>query len=196
MNASASVFTRQDEVRSKIRKVSVFSRYARVVFSAIFAFGLVGSVAIVLIGVFGMVFPGPISDLTLTVPQKIWSLAMTALQSGIWLAIVHQLYRLFGNLAGGSIYTADNVRRVRIVGFLWLASSGFMLLPVVWTWLASMGFVEPWSLTKAVLGTAWPEALNSFVSAGFILLISWVLDVGLYEKDQADALQRDADLVI
>ena len=34
------------------------------------------------------------------------------------------------------------------------------------------------------------------LTAGLILLVSWVMDVGLYEKDHADALQRDADLVI
>jgi hypothetical protein len=38
--------------------------------------------------------------------------------------------------------------------------------------------------------------LNSIVSAGLILLASWIMDLGLYEKDHADALRRDADLVI
>src|SRR6185503_21316176 len=39
---------------------------------------------------------------------------------GVWLAAVRQLYRLFGNLAAGAIYTHENVRRVRNVGLLWL----------------------------------------------------------------------------
>ena len=33
-------------------------------------------------------------------------------------------------------------------------------------------------------------------AAGLVLLASWIMDVGLYEKEHADALQRDADLVI
>jgi len=40
------------------------------------------------------------------------------------------------------------------------------------------------------------ETLSFFVSAGLVLLVSWIMDVGLYAKDHADALQRDADLVI
>jgi hypothetical protein len=42
----------------------------------------------------------------------------------------------------------------------------------------------------------WSEALSSAVSAGLLLLVSWIMDVGLHAKDHADALQRDADLVI
>ena len=40
------------------------------------------------------------------------------------------------------------------------------------------------------------ESVSSFFAAGLILLVSWIMDVGLYEKDHADALRRDADLVI
>jgi hypothetical protein len=40
------------------------------------------------------------------------------------------------------------------------------------------------------------QLLGDFVSAGLVLLASWIMDVGLYEKDHADALQRDAELVI
>ena len=40
------------------------------------------------------------------------------------------------------------------------------------------------------------ELLNSFAAAGLVLLVSWIMDVGLYEKQQAEALRRDADLVI
>jgi hypothetical protein len=37
---------------------------------------------------------------------------------------------------------------------------------------------------------------SSFATAGLVLLASWIMDVGLYEKDHADALQRDAELTI
>lgn len=40
------------------------------------------------------------------------------------------------------------------------------------------------------------ELLSSFAAAGLSLLVSWIMDVGLYEKQHAEALRRDADLVI
>ena len=53
MNASASALPREDEVQSKIRKVRTFGRNARVVCAALFGFGLVGSVVVLLIVVLG-----------------------------------------------------------------------------------------------------------------------------------------------
>ena len=40
------------------------------------------------------------------------------------------------------------------------------------------------------------ELLNSFVAAGLVLLVSWIMDVGLFAKEHADALERDAKLTI
>jgi hypothetical protein len=40
------------------------------------------------------------------------------------------------------------------------------------------------------------QLLASFATAGLVLLVSWIMDVGLYEKQHADALRHDADLVI
>jgi hypothetical protein len=40
------------------------------------------------------------------------------------------------------------------------------------------------------------EWLSSIFAAGLVLLASWIMDIGLYEKDHADALERDAELVI
>jgi hypothetical protein len=41
-----------------------------------------------------------------------------------------------------------------------------------------------------------PELFSSFATAGIVLLASWIMDVGLYVKDHADALQHDAELTI
>ena len=59
MNASAPALSREDEVQSKIRKVRKFGRVARVVCAAIYGFGLVGTVALLLIYVPTNI-PGPI----------------------------------------------------------------------------------------------------------------------------------------
>lgn len=196
MNASASTLSREDDVQSKIRKVSTFARFARVVCSAIFGFGVVGTSAMLLMSVFGVFSPGPIDQSGLTPVQKLWVLPLTAAVMSAWLAAVYQLYRLFGNLATGAIYTAENVGRVRRVGFLWLLAAILgLLIPVIWTGLAALGLVEPGEPPKQGW-FSWSDSLASFISAGLVLLISWVMDVGLYEKDHADALRRDADLVI
>jgi hypothetical protein len=197
VNASASASTREGEVQSKIRKISTFGRSARVVCAALFGFGLVAGVVVSLVGVLGIFFPGPGSGQGLTPEQKIWALPTAALFFGVWLAGMYQLYRLFGNLAAGAIYTAENVRRVRNVGLLWLLLAVLgILIPVAWALLIRIGIIEPSMPPKLETWLSWPKSLNSFVTAGMILLVSWIMDVGLYEKDHADALRREADLVI
>jgi hypothetical protein len=187
-------------VQARIRKVSTFSKFARLVCSAIFSFSLVGSVGMFLIGVLGalgVIKPVTFGDQSFSMNEKLWGLPAGALVVGVWLALVYQLYRLFGNLAKGDIYTAENVRRVRHVGLLWILSAVLsVVIPYAWASLVSVGVIEPSDPPKLEVWLSWSESLNSLVSGGLIVLISWVMDVGLYEKDHAAALQRDADLVI
>ena len=193
MNASAPALTREVEIQSKIGKVRAFSRAARIVCSAVFGFGLVGIVGVTLLGLAGAVFHGPDKAMALTSVQKMWLLPISCVVAGVFLATVYQLYRLFGNLAAGAIYTPENVRRLRHVGLLWL------LLAVIGVLFPALAFVlsiSSVSVPKSTLAFSISESLSSFASAGLILLASWIMDVGLYEKDHADALQRDADLVI
>jgi DUF2975 family protein len=205
LNASASALPREEEVQSKIRKVRAFGRNARSVCAVLFGLGLVGSVVLLFIVVRSN-FPAPNSgdggayDI-LTSPLtplqlKVWWLLSVGVAIGVWLAAVHQLYRLFGNLAAGAIYTPENVRRVRYVGLLWLLLAVLnIVLPA--TLVVANGFFDP--PVPIDLDRVFPsfgELLNSFAAAGLVLLVSWIMDVGLYEKEHADALRRDADLVI
>ena len=197
MNASASALSRADEVQSKIRKVSAFSRGARVVCAAVFAFGLTGSVGMLLVGVLSVFNPALGGDSGLTPEQKLWALPLTGALMAAWLAVVYQLYRLFGNLAAGAIYTPENVHRLRQVGILSLIAAVLVtVLPVLWAALISAGLVEASDPPQTVFPFSWSESLSAFFTAGLILLVSWIMDVGLYEKDHAAELQRDADLVI
>lgn len=214
MDSSASAVPREDEVQSKIRKVRAFSRNARVVCAALFGLALIGTIIVPLIAVIvrtgtdvgaGSV-PGmnnhnwgtfDVLQALLTPLQLLVSVFLImGVVVGVWLAALHQLYRLFGNLAAGAIYTPENVRRVRNVG----------LLLLLW---AVLGIVIPTSIVVAHglidasvpidLDRVFPslsELFGSFATAGLVLLVSWIMDVGLYEKDHADALQRDADLTI
>lgn len=196
MNASASALDRDVEVQSEIRKVRRFSHYARVVCSTIFGFGVVGIAFTLLVAALGLFFPKihiATTALAMTPELKLWTTLVTGVMTGVVLAGVYQLYRLFGNLAAGAIYTPENVRRVRQLG----------LLSLLWAALAiaipsavfALGFLDA-SLPDSLAVFPWSEALSSAVSAGLLLLVSWIMDVGLHAKDHADALQRDADLVI
>jgi hypothetical protein len=96
-------------------------------------------------------------------------------------------------MAAGAIYTPENVRRVRRLGLLSLLSAVLAIaIPFI---LFVLDFQDA-SLPESLLVFPWAESLSSAVSAGLLLLVSWIMDVGLHAKDHADALQRDADLVI
>jgi hypothetical protein len=205
MNASVSALPREKEVQSKIRKVRAFGRNARSVCAMLFGLGLVGSVVLLFIVLRSHV-PAPnsgnggaydvlTSPLTPLQLKVLWLLSL-GVAIGVWLAALHQLYRLFGNLAAGAIYTPENVRRVRYVGLLWLLLAVLnIVLPA--TLVVANGFFDaPVPIDLDRVFPSFVELLNSFAAAGLVLLVSWIMDVGLYEKQHADELRRDADLVI
>lgn len=217
MNASASALPREDEVQSKIRKIRRFGRNGRVVCLALFWLAFVVFVILPLIAIAvrtGMGIAGTVPTDVLRPTNgdggsyDVLQALLTPLQLvvcvflvlgvviGVWFAALNQLYLLFGSLATGAIYTPENVRRVRNVGLLLLL-------------LAVLGIVIPTALVVARflidasvpidLDRVFPslsEVFSSFTTAGLVLLASWIMDVGLYEKDHADALQRDAALTI
>jgi hypothetical protein len=196
VNASASSLDREVEVQSEIQKVRRFSHYARVVCSAIFGFGLVGISFMLILAALGLFLPQvhAVTTAQAMTPQlKLWMTLLSGVTVGVMLAGVYQLYRLFGNLATGAIYTTENVRRVRSLGLLSLLWAGLAI--AIPSALFVLDFQDA-SIPQALLVFPWAEALNSAVSAGLLLLVSWIMDVGLHAKDHADALQRDADLVI
>jgi hypothetical protein len=205
VNASVSVLPREEEVQSKIRKVRAFGRNARSVCVVLFGFGLIAIAIMLFIAVRSNVtapasrtggvtaiLVSPLAPLQL----KVWTILSVGVGIGVWLAAVLQLYRLFGNLAAGAIYTRENVRRVRHVGLLWLLLAVLnIVLPA--TLIVANGFVDaPVSIDLDRVFPSFGELFNSFAAAGLVLLVSWIMDVGLYEKQHADALRRDADLVI
>jgi hypothetical protein len=189
VNASAPAITREDEVHSKIRKVRAFSHTARIVCSAAFGFGLVGSLVMLLFIVLGPKLG--------TVEHRVWAGFAFAAMISLWLTGVHQLYRLFGNLATGAIFTSENIRRLRRLGILWLMAPLLSIaISFISTEVFSLDLVNAVPVKGVFELPSTSELLSSFISAGLVLFASWIMDVGLYEKDHADALQRDADLVI
>ena len=218
MNASASALPREDEVRSKIRKVRAFGRNARAVCAVLFWVGVAGIVIAPLIAVIirtGTDAGAPVVPTQIVTPNSgdggtydVLQALLTPLQLavcvflilgaviGVWLTALRQLYRLFGNLAVGAIYTPENVRRVWNVGllFLLLAVLGIVIPTAI---IVARGVIDasvPLDLDRVLPSLS--ELFGSFATAGLVLLASWIMDVGLYEKDHADALQRDAELTI
>jgi hypothetical protein len=218
VNASASALPREDEVLSKIRKVRAFGRNARVVCAALFWLPLAAIVIVPLIAIIArtgtdvgagvvptdVLRPNNGGEGTFDVLQAL----LTPLQLmvcvflvmgvviGVWLAALRQLYRLFGNLAAGAIYTPENVRRIRNVGLLLLlwAVLGVVIPTAI---VVARGLIDasiPIDLDRVFPSLS--ALFSSFSTAGLVLLASWIMDVGLYEKDHADALQRDAELTI
>jgi hypothetical protein len=216
VNASASALPREDEVQSKIRKIRAFGRNARRVCLALFWLAFVGIVIVLLaiairagilitgaptgVATRPNIFDGGAYDVLQALLTPLQLLVCVLLVLGVvfalWFATLNQLYLLFGSLAAGAIYTPENVRRVRNVG----------LLSLLW---AVLGVVLPIALVvaRALIDASVPmdpdrvlpplsQVLGAFVTAGLVLLASWIMDVGLYEKDHADALQRDAELTI
>jgi hypothetical protein len=207
VNASSSSIGRDAEVQSKIRKVRTFGRAARTLSGALFGFGLVGSVMILIVVAIGPLAKplggfvvhalGAITTAELATPAlRAWGFLASGALMGVSLAFVYQHYRLFGNLADGAIYTSENVRRVRNVGILaLLAAAVEILIPVASSALVASGFIEASVPINLEPGFS-SQTASAMISAGLLLLASWIMDVGLSEKDHADALQRDADLVI
>lgn len=210
MNASASVTARDEEVQWKIRQIRAFGRKARSVCTFLFWFAVAAGVALLIIvvrsfgspldltggGVGNGRIPDILSSPLTPLSVKVWTLLALAVGIAVWLAAMRQLQHLFGDLAAGAIYTQENVRRVRNVGLLWLLS-------------AALGFLIPATLVIAnsLVDASVPidfdlvfpsisEAFSTFAAAGLVLLVSWIMDVGLYEKEHADALRRDAEFVI
>jgi hypothetical protein len=120
-----------------------------------------------------------------------WAFLVMGVLTGLFLASMYQLYRLFGDLAAGAIYTPENVRRLRRVGLLWLLLAGLgIVIPIASVALGTFGLIDaPLPLNHGLAFST--QSLSPIISAGLILLASWIMDLGLYEKDHADALRRD-----
>jgi hypothetical protein len=208
VNAAALALLREVEVQSKIRKIRAFGRSARVVCSALFSLSFVVGVLAMLVVLLAMISghrePGSnnreLDDLmraALTPLQfNVWAFCILSLVLSIWLGVLRQLERVFGSLAAGAIYTPENVRRVRNVGLLCLLWSSLdILIPAMI--LVGLRFIDaPGPIDVDRVLPSLSELFRVVVTPGLILLVSWIMDVGLYEKEHADVLRQEADLVI
>lgn len=206
MNTTASELPREPEVRDRIHKIRTFSRSARALCGALIVGGLFATGASLLAVAFtgipaariaeGTTF-GLLAGMLAPWQVRVWWLLSQAAVAGAGIATVIQLYHLFTSLANGTIYSPENVRRVRNVGLLMLLSAALgVMLPSIALITASVLADGP---VPAGIGQAFRSfggVLGSLAAAAVVLLASWIMDVGLYEKESADHLQRESDLMI
>jgi len=186
---------------AQIRTVQKYSALARGLCSVLLVMLMISSLLVVSMVVNG---PGPggakitigrfvlsASDLD-SVRLKIWLLFMIGTGVAISAGIIYLLRRVFDNMAHAEIFSADNVRHIRRIGLLILAVGVLQLvMPVLDAILLADSAFDDHSLT-----ISFPAALVPFLAAGFIYLVSWIMQVGLGVTTEAAELRRDAELVV
>jgi hypothetical protein len=191
------------ETEARIRSVQRFAKNARQVCTLAAAF-----VGIVMFAFWGVILAAPrvATDFTLglgfydvmpahltTMPGKVWAMIVVTAVLGLMMWTLVHLYRLFRHLEAGSIYTDQNVYHLRYVGWLLMALAVLKLLvPFVSLALTEIGFMNSAAFSEGGNGSS----LSDFVTASLVLLASWIMDVGRQVSDDADAMRREADLVI
>jgi hypothetical protein len=191
------------EVRGDVRKVQLFSRFARAACGLAMVFmglGLLWLMLGVLFGFRGIrVSFGPylIEGADFTTPfLKAWGTLFLGVIFALVFRWLGHLYALFSNLAAGSIYTKENVQRIRQVALFMLYMQGLIIV---------LGGIS-WAILKAGLideSIAIPQSFGitgatfvALLGPGLVLLASWIMEVGRRTQDEADDLRRDAELVI
>jgi hypothetical protein len=204
MNAEKLPPIRKQEVQAQILKVKKLSRFGRGCCSALIFLGVLAS-ALFILTLFWLTgaFRNVLGTFEVNLNQASLSTKVTLL--AIWIVgaaiIFNGLFRLralFNSFAVGAIYTNDNVGHIRRLGLLALlwATLDF-LKPVFASLLVAIGAFD-----KAMIqsgpgliprGNEW---LSMFVTAGLILLASWIMDVGKETNDEAEQMRKEAELVV
>ena len=114
-------------------------------------------------------------------PPQVVALTFISLVGGRALLLLglYRLARLFHNYAQGEIFTRGSVRELRLVGYVAVASA---LLQFV-LFIAGMALVASGTIeSPANLRVDFP--IGPAVVAGFILLLSWIMDVGAEIREE------------
>jgi len=199
------------ELENQIRKVRKFGRSARAlciltaVLFALIIVSFLGNIAFGRPGTSGFTLGlGAYSITTdhITTPgARAWTITVIVSVLGLLYLGLFHLYRLFGNLAAGSIYTEDNVYRIRQLGLLALAGVVLQMLVAMSSQLLLQAGVFDAAM---IMPNSGPRGglmfgstqLPGLVTAGLILLASWIMDVGRKTAEEAERLRSDAELVV
>lgn len=191
------------ELRVEVRKVQVFSRFARGI--CVLALGLMSFA--VLLGILAILFgfhgvkmdfgPYLIDGSNFTTPfLKAWGILFGGLIFGFVFRWIFHFYALFDSLVAGNIYTAANVRRIRQIGMLMLYLQVLVIvLALTSLLLLKVGLIgetsvirQPWGITG--------RSLFGLLGSGVILLASWIMEIGRTTKHEAEEMRREAEFVV
>ncbi len=141
-------------------------------------------------------------DVLASASAKFWAFVVVTVVAGLFGWTLLHLYRLFRHLEAGSIYTKQNVYHLRQVGWLSMALALIHLLfPLLSFVLAELNLIEgtlvpPAELPANGVSMFFGQSFSGVITASLILLASWIMDVGREISDDAEAMHREADLVI
>jgi hypothetical protein len=115
------------------------------------------------------------------VPPLATAVALVAILGSVALVLtaLHRLARLFGHYAHGDIFTRASVGEIRMLGYVAVAYALFQLVLFVGTLFLRAGG-----------GSEWPTELHfdlplgAVFMAGFVMLLSWVMDVGAELREE------------
>jgi hypothetical protein len=197
------------ETEARVRNVQKFGKNGRQFCTlAGFFLGvyLLGAWAKIALGTVGRIDLGAFysvnMNLLTTVSGKIWAFVIVTVVVGLFAWTLLHVYRLFRQLEAGSIYTKQNVYHLRQVGWLSMALALIqLLLPLLSFVLAEMNLIADTLVPPAAppsngVSMFFGQSFAGVITASLILLASWIMDVGREISDDADAMRREADLVI
>jgi hypothetical protein len=187
---------------SVVRKIMRGSVWARIVTDCLVGFAVVGvlfnCVLMALGGIRGQkVLLGPyvISSAALQPwSTRVYVMLMMSIIGAIWIGSLYMVRSVFADLARGNIFCEANVRRIRNLGWLTIAGGIFGLLLPAANAAYLMVAGEPHVLFENEPPFA--DGLGQLVNGGLYLLLSWIMAVGLGVREDAEELQREAELVV
>ena len=187
---------------SVVRKIMRGSVWARNITDCFVAFELVAVlftfVLVALGGIQGQkIFLGPYVMLPAALgpwSTRVYVMLLLLIAGAIWVGSLYLVRSVFADLARGNIFCEANVRRIRNLGWLSIASGIFGWLAV----FANAAFF----MLAGHHGVAFQDqpplvgGLGPIVNGGLFILLSWIMAVGLGVREDAEELQRDAELVV
>ncbi len=117
----------------------------------------------------------PVSHLTTA--ARVLALVFFSLGTVVALKGVYHLYKLFGNYADGNVFTAESVAQIKQLGVTFLLVAGLQVLavPVRFLLASSCGMK---TIVFSLGGGCSSGPLGSLITAGLLILISWVMETG------------------
>jgi hypothetical protein len=187
---------------SLVRRITRGSVWARNATSVLFAFGLVGLIVLCIPVLMGGIAGQPVAVgpyVFASAAMEPWTarlyvLLVLVVSGSLALAALSMVRSVFANLAQGNIFCEPNVRHIRNLGWLTIAG-GILCWLIPFADAAYFALTDHRGITFQDSSTLF-NGLAQILNGGLFLLASWIMAVGLGVREDVEALQHDAELVI